>query len=224
MVYDSMFDFFRKHKPRVYRGKEKHQGKKIWITVKTRPFMEPLILYRCMNCDADLKSKFSEIETNDFCPICEHEFTVPGAEVYYEFHQILMKEKSDQAAAKKQAEDEKNRLAEEQKQKAEALKQQELIEIKREKELLQARLDLERMKQKLKEPEEKPAAMTTKPVVNRTGNWCPNCKNRDSYKETEGTGCMVMVIIFISLGLGLILLPFLPKRWHCRVCGNEWKA
>lgn len=61
-------------------------------------------------------------------------------------------------------------------------------------------------------------------LVDRRGAWCPNCRNRDSYKKTSGIGCAFAVFIVISMGLALIMLPFLPKTWHCRICGNEWRA
>ena len=121
-----MFEFVQSLKPRVYRGKELHQGKKIWITVKTRPFGEPIILYKCMECGADLKSLMSEIETEDFCPKCEHEFIVPGSETYQRFFQIILQEKRDKEAALKQKKEVENQKLEEQRLLAKALKQQEL--------------------------------------------------------------------------------------------------
>ena len=60
--------------------------------------------------------------------------------------------------------------------------------------------------------------------LDQIGAWCPNCKNRSSYKTTEGTGWAVVVIVLISCGLGLIMIPFLPKTWHCTICGNQWRA
>jgi hypothetical protein len=63
-----------------------------------------------------------------------------------------------------------------------------------------------------------------KPVINVVGAWCPNCKNRDSFKETRGLGWVFVVLAIVSCGLGLIMIPFLPKTWHCRVCGHQWRA
>ena len=57
---------------------------------------------------------------------------------------------------------------------------------------------------------------------NKEGNWCPKCGNRDSYKTTEGGGCLLMGILFISI-IGILFIPFLPKSWKCRSCGNIWK-
>lgn len=69
--------------------------------------------------------------------------------------------------------------------------------------------------------------ITAKPEVklkkkDKVGNWCPNCGNRDSYKTSSGGGCLIMGILFISI-IGILLIPFLPKSWKCRSCGNEWK-
>jgi len=60
--------------------------------------------------------------------------------------------------------------------------------------------------------------------LDQVGVWCPNCQNRSSYKTTEGMGWAVFVIAIISCGLGLIMIPFLPKTWHCTICGNQWRA
>ena len=60
-------------------------------------------------------------------------------------------------------------------------------------------------------------------VVDFRGAWCPHCGNRDSVKRTHGVGCVVMVFLFISI-IGILALPFLPKEWHCNVCGNAWRA
>lgn len=61
-------------------------------------------------------------------------------------------------------------------------------------------------------------------VQNIDGSWCPNCKNRNSYKTTSGIGIVWVVLLIVSCGLALIMIPFLPKTWHCRVCGNQWRA
>jgi len=58
--------------------------------------------------------------------------------------------------------------------------------------------------------------------LNISGTYCPNCGNRNSYRKTDGVGCLVMGILFVSL-IGIFFLPFLPKSWHCRSCGNVWK-
>lgn len=68
------------------------------------------------------------------------------------------------------------------------------------------------------------AQVASTPTVNKSGAFCPNCKGRDSYKTTGGTGCVFWVFVIISMGLALIMIPFLPKTWHCRVCGNQWRA
>ena len=60
--------------------------------------------------------------------------------------------------------------------------------------------------------------------IGKTGAWCPNCHNRDSFKTTSGRGCAFWIFVFISMGLALVMIPFLPKTWHCRVFKNEWKA
>ena len=57
---------------------------------------------------------------------------------------------------------------------------------------------------------------------NKEGNWCPQCGDRDSYKTTEGGGCLITGILFISI-IGILFIPFLPKSWRCRSCGNIWK-
>lgn len=67
----------------------------------------------------------------------------------------------------------------------------------------------------------------TAPVVhrvNKSGAWCPHCQSRNSYKTTDGIGCVFITIVLISCGLGLIMIPFLPRTWHCTVCGNQWRA
>lgn len=56
------------------------------------------------------------------------------------------------------------------------------------------------------------------------GTWCPNCKNRCSKKEMKGAGCLFAGFVFVSMGLALILLPFLPREWHCLQCQNRWRA
>jgi rubredoxin len=69
------------------------------------------------------------------------------------------------------------------------------------------------------------APLNVEPVkkkVDRSGAWCPHCGNRNSYKKTDGVGCLVLGILFISI-LGILFIPFLPKSWHCRSCGNVWK-
>jgi hypothetical protein len=65
-----------------------------------------------------------------------------------------------------------------------------------------------------------PAAMP----VDQSGAWCPNCRNRNSYKTTEGVGWAIFIIVIISCGLGLLMIPFLPKTWHCTICGHQWRA
>lgn len=57
---------------------------------------------------------------------------------------------------------------------------------------------------------------------NITGNWCPKCGNRNSVKSSNGGGCLILGILFISI-IGILLIPFLPKTWKCKSCGNEWK-
>ena len=54
-------------------------------------------------------------------------------------------------------------------------------------------------------------------------NSCPNCKGRYTM-WTRDIGCAVMIIIFISFGLGLIMIPFLPKHYRCKICGYKWTA
>jgi hypothetical protein len=58
--------------------------------------------------------------------------------------------------------------------------------------------------------------------LNINGSVCPNCGNRNSYRKTDGMGCLVMGILFVCI-IGIFLIPFLPKSWHCRSCGNVWK-
>lgn len=67
-------------------------------------------------------------------------------------------------------------------------------------------------------------AQAPPPVVDITGAWCPHCKNRNSHKTTDGKSCVFWIFVIVSMGLALIMIPFLPKTWHCNVCGNEWKA
>ena len=59
--------------------------------------------------------------------------------------------------------------------------------------------------------------------VDRTGVWCPACKNRDSYKETQA-GCLYQIFVLLTLGGALLLYPFLPRVWNCRVCKHQWRA
>ena len=59
--------------------------------------------------------------------------------------------------------------------------------------------------------------------IDRAGAWCPHCGNRNSYKKSSGAGCLTLGVLFISV-IGLIFIPFLPKSWHCRECGNIWKG
>jgi hypothetical protein len=61
-----------------------------------------------------------------------------------------------------------------------------------------------------------------KPKIDLLGSWCPHCGNRNSDRKTDGAGCLLMGILFISV-LGILFIPFLPKSWHCRSCGNVWK-
>jgi rubredoxin len=65
-------------------------------------------------------------------------------------------------------------------------------------------------------------AVHQKPKIDRSGSWCPHCGNRNSFRKTDGVGCLIMGILFISV-LGILFIPFLPKSWHCRSCGNVWK-
>ena len=58
--------------------------------------------------------------------------------------------------------------------------------------------------------------------VNKGGAWCPHCGNRNSYRKSEGVGCLTLGILFISL-IGILFIPFLGKTWHCRECGHAWK-
>ena len=73
------------------------------------------------------------------------------------------------------------------------------------------------------EVQELRAALAAMPL-NVTGAWCPNCRNRNSYQSTGGVLIVVIIIAIISCGLGLIMIPFLPKTWHCNVCGNQWRG
>jgi hypothetical protein len=68
---------------------------------------------------------------------------------------------------------------------------------------------------------EKPA-VPEKKKINKRGAWCPHCGNRNSYRATEGSGCLLLGILFITI-VGIIFIPFLPKSWHCRSCGHTWK-
>ena len=56
------------------------------------------------------------------------------------------------------------------------------------------------------------------------GAWCPNCRNRCSVMKSRGNGLLLGVFILVSMGLALVLLPFLPKEWHCKQCQNRWRA
>lgn len=60
--------------------------------------------------------------------------------------------------------------------------------------------------------------------INRSGTWCPICGNRDSHKTTSGLGCVFWIFVLVSMGIALIMIPFLPRTWHCHVCGNAWRA
>jgi hypothetical protein len=219
-----MFEFMQRFKTRTFRGKEIYEGEKIKVRVQSRPFGEPIIIYNCMACGSELKSPKSDIEKDDVCPVCEHEFTVPGSETYYLYFQMIRKEQIEKEKelslkiANKLAENEAKIKLIEQKRIENELRQRERnLELKH-------RLDLESKNTKSTSSGNSDKSNGQKTVVNKQGNWCPNCKNRDSYKESDGKSCMIFVIIFISLGIGLILLPFLPKHWRCNICGNEWKA
>ena len=59
--------------------------------------------------------------------------------------------------------------------------------------------------------------------VDVVGAWCPQCGNRDSYKETKA-GCFYWLIVLFLFLLPLFFYPFLPRVWHCRRCKNEWRA
>jgi predicted RNA-binding Zn-ribbon protein involved in translation (DUF1610 family) len=59
--------------------------------------------------------------------------------------------------------------------------------------------------------------------VNKSGAWCPNCGNRDSYRFRR-VGCFFWVLVVLTFGLALLLWPILSQSWRCEVCGNEWKA
>lgn len=56
------------------------------------------------------------------------------------------------------------------------------------------------------------------------GAWCPHCGNRCSVKTSSGGGCLFACFIFVSMGLALLLIPFLPKEWHCQQCQHKWRA
>lgn len=59
--------------------------------------------------------------------------------------------------------------------------------------------------------------------IDKRGAWCPNCGNRNSYKQTKGVGCIVLCILFVTV-VGLLFIPFLPKEWTCKECKHSWKA
>lgn len=71
-------------------------------------------------------------------------------------------------------------------------------------------------------PNSKKEIVNNKIKIDKKGTWCPNCGDRDSYKSTDGGGCLLMGILFISI-IGILLIPLLPKHWKCNSCGNEWK-
>lgn len=60
--------------------------------------------------------------------------------------------------------------------------------------------------------------------VNIAGARCPACGNRNSERFGPGIGCAWWILILLSLGIGLILLFFMPRRWRCFECGNEWRT
>ena len=31
-------------------------------------------------------------------------------------------------------------------------------------------------------------------------------------------------IVLLTLGAALLVWPFLPRVWHCRVCKHQWRA
>jgi hypothetical protein len=71
-------------------------------------------------------------------------------------------------------------------------------------------------------PAEVRGVTTPEKKVSLRGSVCPNCGNRNSYRKTDGIGCLLMGILFVSL-IGIFFIPFLPKSWHCKSCGNIWK-
>jgi GYF domain 2 len=64
---------------------------------------------------------------------------------------------------------------------------------------------------------------TAEKKINKRGAWCPHCGNRDSDKTTTGLGCLIIIILFFTI-IGILLIPFLPKNWKCRVCKHVWRA
>jgi DNA-directed RNA polymerase subunit RPC12/RpoP len=58
--------------------------------------------------------------------------------------------------------------------------------------------------------------------IDREGLPCPRCGNRNSWKY--GVGCGVWILALFTFGLAFFALLFMPRRWHCEVCGNEWRV
>jgi len=62
----------------------------------------------------------------------------------------------------------------------------------------------------------------TREKVNVQGERCPACGNRNSTKA--GIGCALWIIAWFTFGLALLAWLLLPRKWHCRVCGNTWRV
>lgn len=68
------------------------------------------------------------------------------------------------------------------------------------------------------------AAERDEPKIDKSGAWCPNCGNRDSYRSRDSMGCLMVGLIILTLGLAIILWLLTPKSWHCRVCKHVWRG
>ena len=69
---------------------------------------------------------------------------------------------------------------------------------------------------------QQPTAEKPRKIIDKRGAWCTHCGNRNSYRKSDGAGCLTLGILFISL-IGVLFIPFLPKTWHCNECGHTWK-
>ena len=57
--------------------------------------------------------------------------------------------------------------------------------------------------------------------VNRGGKTCPRCEVTNSYSKRSGE-LLTIVLAVLTCGIALLIVPLLPKTWHCRHCGCVW--
>jgi hypothetical protein len=68
-----------------------------------------------------------------------------------------------------------------------------------------------------------PAQASVIKPIDKHGAWCPHCHNRASWKDTD-YGFFFILLVLLTMGVALLLIPILPKTWHCTQCNHQWKA